>query len=405
VIDGAQNLTLGAVEYLQNFASARLPVIFSGEAPLYFASGNDSREAYDAALSVLKSSPYVYSVDEGQLSSQLLSQHLNPRVETRTNGTWYTTFTETDDASYVFIFADLVASQGNITVSDTRNPYWLNPWTGETLPVVLYNRFEDSLVIPLSLAGNQTAILAFSKEINCHVPDPIVHVTSSSPYILGADVKSEDSLTLHVTHTPSSVDVALSNGSIYEVDASTVPPPFDINDWTLVAEHWEAPKNISSDSLDTVKYNTTHNLTSLQNWVDIPALVNVSGIGYYTATLEWPPKSGTNINGTALGAYVSFGRIVHSIKVLINDNQLPPIDLNNAIVDVSSYLRNGTNSVTVIVPTTLSNYLFTILDELRSAGNEPFLLLWSTLGLYQPQPKSSGLLGPVTVTPVALLDI
>lgn len=147
------------------------------------------------------------------------------------------------------------------------------------------------------------------------------------------------------------------------------------------------------------RFNTTHDLPTLKSWAQIPALVNTSGIGYYTTTFTWPSNA-TYASVGELGAYISFGQVLHSLRVQINGVNLPPLDITNAMADISTYLRPGNNTVTAIVPTTWWNYLRTILDTLESAGAHPLpLVLESLLGLPLPPTDDEGLMAGVIVTP------
>ena len=92
---------------------------------------------------------------------------------------------------------------------------------------------------------------------------------------------------MHITNSATDAEVALSTGGTCTVTNSTVPESCELSAWQLVAENWEAPSNISDVTAPIVLFNTTNDLLSLLPWVEIPALVNTSGIGYYTSTFDW----------------------------------------------------------------------------------------------------------------------
>lgn len=154
---------------------------------------------------------------------------------------------------------------------------------------------------------------------------------------------------------------------------------------------------MSDDQIVAVKRNTTHHLRELASWDKIPELVNVSGVGYYNTTFSWPPTNGRVRSGVStLGAYLNVGRVTHALKIIINGQQLPPVDFFKAEADITPYLQNGkANEVMVVVPTTMWNYLRGILPDLRTAGSTPFPVLSGVPLL----PMDAGLLGPVTVVP------
>lgn len=398
VVESKSNLTLGAIASLRRFAESDLPIIFVGGSPSFYPAGeNTNITVFEEQLSALQSSEGVYSVAEGQLASQLSALGLSPRVAVTTDGTWYTTWRETDDAGYAFIYADLVGSSGDVTIADTRTPFFLNPWTGEETPVLIYKQDDTHTIIPLDLAGNQTVVISFS-HTKTGSAVPAYHVGSAPPGIIGADFNKKG-ISLHVSSAVEEREAILSNGTTCRVSASGIPAPFELEEWELTAEHWEAPSNISDATQPMTKFNTTHSLSTLRSWAQIPALVNTSGIGYYTTSFTWPSNA-TDASAGELGAYISFGKVLHSLRVQINGVHLAPLDITHAVADISPYLRPGKNTITAIVPTTWWNYLRTILDTLESAGAHPLpLVLESLLGLPLPSADDEGLMAGVIVTP------
>lgn len=398
-IQATSNVTSGAIASLQRFAEYGLPIIFVGGSPGFYPTGLDTNiTEFEEQLAELQSYKAVYSVAEGQLASQLSALGLSPRVAVTTNGTWSTTWRETEDVGYALIYADLLGSSGSVTIADTRTPFFLNPWTGEESPVLLYEQDEASTTIPLDLAGNQTVIISFSQTKNGSAV-PSYHVNSAPSGVVGAEFSLEKRLALHVSAIVEDGEVFLSNGATCLLSGSGVPEIFELSEWELTAEHWEAPSNISDATQPTIKFNTTHSLPSLSSWAQIPALVNTSGIGYYTSTFTWP-SNGTHASASELEAYISFGKVLHSLRVRLNGVDLPALDITNARADISPYLRPGDNTVTAIVPTTWWNYLRTILDTLESAGAHPLpLVLEGLLGLPLPSTDDAGLMPGVTVTP------
>ncbi|ETS73836.1 hypothetical protein PFICI_14782 [Pestalotiopsis fici W106-1] len=400
VVQSGSNLTLSAIATLQSFAESGLPILFVGAPPKLYptASKASNVTVFEEHLAVLEATEGVYTINEDQLADQLSTLGLCPKVSTNTNGTWYTTWRETTEGGYALIYADLIASSGNVTVADTRTPYYLNPWTGTQSPVLVYEQDLTSTTIPLELAGNQTAIILFTDSNNtCSVP--AYHVTSAPAGVIGADFTLSGGLGVHVTTTVNDGEAVLSNNAVCSIDGSGVPAAFELTEWELIAEHWEAPSNISNVEQPMTKFNTTHSLSVLTSWLDIPALVNTSGIGYYTSTFMWPTDT-TNTTASTLGAYISFDNVLHSLRVQVNGNQIPPLDITHARADISAYLQPGNNTVTAVVPTTWWNYLKTILDTLESSGLLPLpLVLEAVAGQPLPGASDEGLMPGVHITP------
>lgn len=370
-----------------------------GGSPKFYPTGNNTDiSAFEQQLSLLKAAQGVYSVDEGQLANQLTTLGLTPRVAVTTNGTWYATWRESSDTAHALIYADLVGSEGIVTIADTRTPFFLNPWTGEQSPVLVYEQNSSSTVIPLTLAGNQTVIISFASATNSSV-SLAYHVTSIPSNVIGVTLSPNQSIALHVAAAVTDAQATLSNKASCAVSGSSVPAAFELSEWDLDAERWEAPPNVSDATQPTVKFNMSLHLPQLSSWADIPALANSSGIGYYTSTFAWP-RSTTYGDLSEFGAYISFDNVLHALRVQINGNRLPPLDLTNAVADISPYLTPGNNTVIATVATPWWNYLRTILGTLESSGTPPIpQVLETLLGLPLPPIVDAGLVPGVKVTP------
>ncbi|KAK6199000.1 hypothetical protein LQW54_010198 [Pestalotiopsis sp. IQ-011] len=354
---------------------------------------------FQQELETLQSSPNVYAAGEGELADKLTALGLAPRAGVSANGTWYTTVRDLNTSSYVLVYSDLVASQGSIVVADTRTPSFLNPWTGAQSPVFIYEQTNTTTTIPLSLAGNQTAIIQLG-DVEPLSGTSNYHIVAAPDNVLSAESTETGQVSLQIAKSASDTEATMSDGSTCALGGSNVPATFSMQNWTLIAEHWEAPANLS-ETLPTSKRNTTHYLPELLSWSEILKLVNASGLGYYIAQFQWPPADVT-ANGTAeLGATISFGRLLHYARVTINGQQLPPLDPANAVATITPYLSQGENKVQAIVPTTMWNYLRTILPDLRSAGQVPLLVtVGEQLGLSASSiTDDSGLFAEVLVTP------
>jgi len=88
-------------------------------------------------------------------------------------------------------------------------------------------------------------------------------------------------------------------------------------------------------------------IEQLGTWDRIPALANVSGLGYYSTKLDWPP-SGLGKEAPASGAYLNIGRVLHTARLIINDQQTPPLDYFRSEVDISPYLKDGKKDIAIV---------------------------------------------------------
>ncbi|KAG0154594.1 hypothetical protein PDIDSM_162 [Penicillium digitatum] len=393
------NITVSAIRKLKHYAEKGLPIILSGRSAQYYPISNDGGvEAFRKGVQELSQARNVRISGSGDIAKTLISHGVSPRIKVQTNGTWYTTWREDNEAEvdYAFILSDGSDSQGKIRVETDKIPYFFNAWTGERQPVFQYKRRAGSIFIPLTLKANSTAILAFSAQPLDGMYTPSVHVESGPSSVLGYHLDHKGGAVAQLAHTVqrAAQEFVLSDNSTKVVPStSAIPTSFPIRNWTLTAEHWEAPKNMQDASTIALTRNTTHHLSSLLSWTEIPTLVNASGIGYYSSQFAWH----TDYKNQT-GAYITFSRILHAVQVFVNGEKVGPIDPNTGTADIGAYLRDGENELLVVVPTTMWNYLRSIFSKITESGVPPFLSrLAATTGL--PNILPIGLVGEVHILP------
>jgi hypothetical protein len=285
-------------------------------------------------------------------------------------------------------------------VSCKKTPYFFDLWTGNIRPVLEYRESNGKIVIPLSLQANQTVLIGFSDEKPDGSPKPLLHAQQVPSTVVGYEYKANGRvLELHVASGRTDKPLTLSSGKEYTALPSLKPAPsFLLSNWSLIAEHWVSPNNISDASPIAAKYNTTHELPSLVSWMDIPALVNVSGLGYYSTGFDWSLSS-----SSSLGAYIVFPQVLQGLRVLINGQRLPPLDYNAPRANIGPFLKEGRNEVMAVVPTTMWNYIRSIFDHILMAGYPPLITIVSP-GLL-PSIVDNGLMGTVQIMPYVKVEI
>ena len=375
----------------------------SGGDPSYYMTDKASDKAnFTRAISSLKGTENVYSVANGEIADKLSSLGLDPQIRVQSSGTWYTTWRESmhGNMHFAFIFNDGEASTGHIEVSSGRRPYFFHMWTGDVNPVINYHEANDKIVVPLHLESNQTALIGFKEEIRDSF-NPIPHAIQVPSTVLGYNYSatSPQLIDLHVAAGRIDMPLVLPTSRNYSAfRGPTAASSFPISNWSLTAEHWAAPSNISDASLVASKYNTTHQLSSLASWTEIPGLANVSGVGYYSASFGWPPCM-----GSADGAYIIFPRIPHALRLRINGKELPPLDYNAPRVNIGPYMKQGQNEILAIVPTTMWNYLRSIFDQIKMSALPPLI----TIADPDPLPGlvQNGLVGTIKIVPYVRMAV
>ncbi|PVH72560.1 hypothetical protein DL98DRAFT_610481 [Cadophora sp. DSE1049] len=387
ILRSTELLTTDGVDKLVHYAQQGLPVLISGGIPNQIASSK-GLSAAKSNLKSITSLPNVHMVPAGRLASTVVSIGIQPLTKVSANQTWYTYWRQIskDKEAYVFIYNDgNSSSTGSISFANTKLPFFLHAWTGEQTPVFQYTVNRDHTTIPLTLAPRQSIIVAFLGA-DSERKRPL-YVTSGPSAVLGYSHSKSNDMIVKVPFLKNDLQISTSNGEQHQISARDTPEPFILHDWTLVAEKWGPPANFDDSSTSSSKTNTTYKLPSLLSWPLIPGLQNTSGVGYYSNSFSW--------NDTSVGAFIDFGRVVHTLRVSINGHRLPPLDVTSARADISAFLRNGRNEVAATISTTLINGLIPYWDKLMTSGMGPLNGSLTSLNLQ----VEAGLVGQVVVTP------
>lgn len=390
IVRANDTLTVPGVQKLVEYAHSGLPIVFSGGVPQNLTGYNTTGTEYvRSALASITDLDNVHIVPYDNLAASLMSLGITPRTKVSADRTWYTYWREDTktSATYVFVYNDgwdselgEGSSTGSITFETTGVPYHYDAWTGTMSPIAAYQQSNSSTTISMSLAGNQSTIIAFHHD---EMRETSSHPFSLPPETFNASMSGGNMMTIKAGN--ASQPVLLSNGT--DVSLPIPAAPMQLSKWTLIVEAWNPPADLEADQTKPSLSNSTYNISSLQPWNAISdELRNVSGRGFYSTSFNWPP-----VNGTADGAMLYMGAIVNTAKAWVNGNQLPPLDPTNATADIGAFLMNGTNKVEVVVGTTLSNVLRRVWMDVKSSGT-----IW--LG---PEPKEQeyGLVQNVSVVP------
>lgn len=404
IIRGNDTLTVSGVSKLADWAYQGLPIVFSGGLPSSISgTSNVPFSSINSTLTQLLDLTNVHIVPYEKLADSLSKIGITPRTaiskNSVSNTTWFTNWREdaNNSMTYVFVYNDATGlprgsgtSTGNITFQVSGIPYFYNAWTGEKTPVVMYQQYKNMTTVNITLAGNQTTILAFDRKSNNDLP--INHVEYSSGQL---KLMSKNKYLVNYDRKPCIVK--LSNSSTISVPSSNLTP-ISLKNWTLVVESWTAPANLY-DVEGTVKTNSTYKLSTLVPWNQIPNanLSHVSGRGYYSTSFVWPPTSSAAITG----AQLELGSIVHTARAYLNGIALPPLDVTDATADLTPYLRKGVNELEIVVATPYGNALSPIWSSLRSYGDAPNVVV----GVTTPEVMEYGLVDDASIVPFIGLQL
>ncbi|PQE27097.1 secreted protein [Rutstroemia sp. NJR-2017a WRK4] len=372
---------------LVEYAQDGVPVVFLGGVPIGIA--NKTRQELLSLENVHVTSP------NATLAATLQSIGILPRTSVTTNGSWYTYWREDNRTStdYVWVYNDATGvpfgqglTKGNVSFETTGTPYIYDAWTGNETLVSSYQQNATHTTIELQLAGNQSTIIGFRGQQNLTADAHSRRSSTSTSKTSGGSLRSmRDFDKQH-----RGVEVSSRNSvNINPMTASS----FQLANWTLVVESWTAPSDIYDVEAPVTKTNLTFNISTLLPWKELlPSLANVSGLGYYSTSFQWPP---IGVDATDLsGAYIDLGAILHTVRVQVNGKRLPPLDLTWAKADIGSALIPGTNIIEVVVSTPLGNALRPIWDEIMTSGKP------ATASVPVVRPAMDyGLVSPVSIIP------
>lgn len=419
VVGANEILTGPGVTKLSEYAIAGLPIIFHGGLPSKFQGYNqDGYASANATISRLTLLRNVHVTPPGMgLAETLAKIKVTPRTAVSGNGTWYTTWRSDSTTDYVYVFnAGQIFSSGSIRFETTGIPYTYNTWTGEITPVLVYEQSSTHTTIPLQLAGSQTTILAFK---NSGGENRGLYVQTDSIPASILDIRSgSSSNALSVLLTSalmSPIKLQLSTGKTTTLPpVQGLTPAFHLSNWSLTIESWASPPNPFDLNPVAARSNLTtiSNIQTLLPWNQLSSsLETVSGRGYYSTSFVWPPAPAPRLNAAQniifnrpptnnhSGAFLDLGMIVYTARVSVNGHTLPALDVTWARVDISSYLRNGVNSVEVVVSTPLGNALRAIWSGVESSGK------FAQSQIEAPGVAAYGLVSSVTVIPYGVVSV
>lgn len=393
VTRGNSTLTPEGIDHVAHYAEAGLPVVISGPMTYSYATANTT--AISGANETLKSlidAENVHQVPYQDLAASIASLGIIPRSHIDTNGTWYTRWRElTNGDVYIFVYNEGGYSTGTITFKASGSAYLLNAWSGSESRIGEYTRQGNNMTVPLALQNLETTI------IKLNASEPLeTHVTSRTASVLDLEVVANSVARARVAYSQSSSSLVLSSGETVDLGAPEIDAAYSIKGWKLVVEQWLPPDNLYDLDPDAKKVNLTIDIEGpvLSSWSDL-GLTNMSGIGFYTADFDW-----ANDIGAARGAYLSLPAVEHGITGALNGQPLPAFDITNPRLDVSPFLVNGTNYLTLRVASTVWNSARAYWDQVETAGKRPSHGLDAL-----PDMQDCGIVGEVVVTPYAVLDI
>ncbi|WP_225993087.1 glycosyl hydrolase [Actinomadura rudentiformis] len=229
-----------------------------------------------------------------------------------------------------------------LTRTDRRAvPHRLDPWTGELERVAVYRADGDRVTLRVALRPAEATIIVLARPGRAAPHATAPHATATdAPEIRYAGGRPVVRSTAAGTFTTS-----LSTGRTVRTVIGPLPAPLAPARWRLKVEDFRP----GATAAETEIVHHELALDGLKAWPDIPELADVSGIGRYITTVD--------LDASWSGAYLELGEVFDTCRVTVNGRRLPPVNLFAPVVDISPYLRRGTNTIEIEVATTLNNRL------------------------------------------------
>ncbi|KAH6716535.1 hypothetical protein BKA61DRAFT_717923 [Leptodontidium sp. MPI-SDFR-AT-0119] len=391
IIPSKADISIDVAKKLHKFAAAGLPIVFVGIIPKGGIGTDETRSSISESLqSLLAKYPNSHRIDDqSQLLGFLSTKAITPRVSiTSPTSDIYTVRRSVSREGLDFVF---FLNQGSSTTVDFNvqgvqhsKPYILDAWTGMIEPLVMYNITDTGISLSMTLNPYQTKIIAFVKSAKV-AP---VHVVSFSGDIFGFTTNNNTGVEALATGPGT---VTLSDGRNVNVNASPMAE-VNVTQWYLSIQSYHPSSNSSSTANEITNINVGV-LDKLVPWTSLPGHEQISGIGMYNSSFDFPHSP------SKVAATVSFGPILNTLRAWVNNQLLPPIDVTDPRADLTRYLKQGLNSISIEVSSTLFNAVKAHAKNISSA----YAPLSLTNGIYYEENDYApfGLLGPVVVTSMA----
>lgn len=358
-MDNSTNITCEALGRFQEYAGFGFPILFVGGVPEttpYYCDLCDQR--VKQGIQELLKHPSVKTLQsENEVVDTLAALNVQPAAKNLAPAPilYVHRIDKDNHVDYYWVYNSDIY-EDHATEASIRGkgvPYTLDAWTGAITPLLNYTTSGDRFNIWVELRSNQSTILAFAPNgffANVGVPD--VHVTKTNAEYLSYEASSHSIIAR--SSSKGSKRLALSDGR--EVTMSGVDEqstPAELGPWNVTIQDWLPNPDKFHNYTSTYQYHILE-LDKLVPWYNITGLFSTSGIGTYKSRFNWKPQGAIN------GALIDLGPIFNTVRLWINGKWTGPIDVTDAIVDITPFLKRGVNDVEIEVTSTLRNRLLQV---------------------------------------------
>ena len=362
------------------------PVVVVGTAPSHGTglrgSAAEDRVVRASMRVVLRSARTKVVPTQQAVAGALARLGVRPTVALGERSTVLSQHRRTSTTDYFYLWnGETEPVSTDVSLAAVGAPSVLDLWTGSREPLATYRTAGGRTTVPVVLRPGQSMVLAVDRR--SRAPLHVVRTTAESAHLRGSRLELRSS-------EGGVHKVALSSGRAMTARLPRVPRPLALAQWGLRVKTSEPDGNRVVDVA----------LDELRDWRDVPELEGVSGTGTYTTRVRVPAawvRAGR-------GAHLDLGEVHGTVEVRVNGRRVPgqatPDTTHDRRLvaprlqrfDVSRHLRAGSNTIEVVLATTLKN---AAVAEAQ-AGNSN-VRSQALLSATQPY----GLFGPVRLEPYA----
>ena len=309
VIADQEMLPTESAKRLLELAKAGLTVIFSGKRPERangaFTGDTEALAAIDEMLTL----PNVLTAtDMDDVAAKLMSTGIRARAAYR--GRLEPICRRDESGIWYFLFNNGEPGKTEVTLTGAGRPVLFDPWTGSLSPLA-FTAAENGVTVTVELANREAKIIAL-------MPD------AAAPVVKAWGV------------------------------------PIVISAFDTTVESW-GPDPQAKIPTQSAKTTVAFGIQAPGVWDNLPAteqqlsamgvdsMAHVAGRGNYSATVTLPPCNGAILKVTTGDCMVTGGTV--------NGQPIPAVNQRSGLVDLGSLVKEGENSLTLTISTTLINRL------------------------------------------------
>jgi alpha-L-rhamnosidase len=369
ILDHQATLPVTALEALRGMARRGLRILIIGappsRSPGFLAHTEHDRRIVEGMAALMKL-PGVVHIDDNAQAAVALSKAGCEPASSLGGSSLLSVHRQAPDQDLWWIFNPTDARIAvQAVLRATGVPYQVDLWSGAAARMAQWTSTTDTTSVPVSVAPHASIVVLVH-----HGEAAPVHVVSSD-----VDTLFVDRGALIVGGERSGRQVLkLSDGKSLQVDLAALPAPLSLTQWHLHVDEvlplGHKPHDIES--------------ASLGDWRNIAELKQAVGQSLYSATVVLPPEW----FGVDKDQQLSVGEVAGAMQLAVNDHPVSEQTVGNGAWLVGSWLKPGSNTISIRLDTTLLNRMVQLRD-----GGDP---------RYQTGPTAlvsgaSGLIGPVTL--------